>query len=226
MSDEELFTVFPIFLLIDVSASMSGGPIEAVNQALPDLKREMLANPIVGEIARVGIVTFSDEGRVALPLCDLAYADLPEIMVEGGTNFASGLRTMKDAIRDGLGALPRGTPLYKPVVFLMSDGQHMARESWKASLDELTNQRPSVLNPEIVCFGFGDAEMDDLRAIATRFAFLSRDTDPVSQVREVMHALLSSIRTSSQSFSDPSKADGLHLDVPAEKFVQLEKFTL
>ncbi len=120
----------------------------------------------------------------------------------------------------------KGTPLYKPVVFFMSDGQHVARESWQPALEELLNQRPSVLNPEVVCFGFGDANMADLQKIATRFAFQSKDVDPVVQVREIMNALISSIRTSSQSFSDPAKADGLHLDVPEDRFVSLEKFTL
>ena len=109
-SAEELYTIFPVFMLVDVSASMSGGPIEAVNAALPDLKREMLSNPTVGEIARVCVITFSDEGRVVVPLCDLAYADLPEIMVEGGTNFAAGFRAARQAIEDGLRALPKGTP--------------------------------------------------------------------------------------------------------------------
>ena len=33
-SAEELYTIFPVFMLVDVSASMSGGPIEALNAAL------------------------------------------------------------------------------------------------------------------------------------------------------------------------------------------------
>src|SRR4051794_39568812 len=94
----ELFTIFPVFLVVDVSASMAGGPIEAVNKALPELKAEMQSNPTVGEIARVGLVTFSDEARVVIPLTDLAYAQLPEVMVEGGTNFAAAFRGLRSAV--------------------------------------------------------------------------------------------------------------------------------
>src|SRR3954465_8750268 len=97
----EAFTLFPVFMLVDVSASMAGGPIEALNATLPNLKQEMLSNPMVGEIARVSLVTFSDEARVVLPLGDLAYAEIPEIEVEGGTNFAAGFRGMRAAIDDG-----------------------------------------------------------------------------------------------------------------------------
>jgi uncharacterized protein YegL len=223
-STEELYTIFPVFLLIDVSASMAGGPIEAVNAALPDLKREMLSNPTVGEIARIGVVTFSDQSNVLIPLCDLAYADIPEVMIEGGTNFAAGFRTVKQAIEDGLRSLPKGTPLYRPVVFFMSDGEHMAREDWQQQLTALRDKTWKFA-PEIVSFGFGDANEDAIRKIATRFAFLAKDSDPVMQVREIMNALIGSIRTTSTSFRDPGQADGLHLDVPAQYFTPLESLS-
>jgi uncharacterized protein YegL len=224
-STEELYTIFPVFMLVDVSASMSGGPIEAVNAALPDLKREMLSNPTVGEIARVCVITFSDEGRVVVPLCDLAYADLPEIMVEGGTNFAAGFRAARQAIEDGLRALPKGTPLFRPVVFFMSDGAHMAREDWRAALAALRDKSWKFA-PEVVAFGFGDADSDNIREVATRFAFtVKEDTDPTVQVREIMDALIGSIRTTSMSFRDPGKAHGLYLETPAEFFTPLEPLT-
>jgi uncharacterized protein YegL len=219
-STSELYTIFPVFLLIDVSASMSGGPIEAVNTALPELKQEMLSNPTVGEIARVAILTFSDEGRVVVPLCDLATAEIPEIMVEGATNFAAGFREVKQAINSGIGGLPKGTPLYRPVVFFMSDGAHMAAEDWAPALAELRDKSWKFA-PEIVAFGFGDANDEVIKQVATRFAFRCKETDPVIAVREIMNALIGSIRTTSTSFRDPSQAEGLHLEAPTEFFTPL-----
>jgi uncharacterized protein YegL len=216
----ELYTIFPVFLLIDVSASMSGGPIDAVNAALPELKTEMLSNPTVGEIARVAVLTFSDEGRTVVPLCDLADADIPEIMVEGGTNFAAGFRELKRAIDSGMAALPKGTPVYRPVAFFMSDGEHMAREDWKPALDQLRDKSWKFA-PEVVAFGFGNANREVIRRVATRFSFEAKDQDPVVQVREIMNALIGSIRTTSTSFRDPSQAQGLHLEAPAEYFTPL-----
>ena len=225
--DSEVFPVFPVFLLIDVSASMTGGAIDAVNAAIPDLKKEMLSNPMTGEIARVAVVTFSDEGRTVIPLCDLADADIPEIMIEGGTDFAAGFEEVKRAIDLGLHSLPKGTPFYRPVVFFMSDGVHQSsrRPDWSAAHRDLTD-RSWKLAPEIVAFGFGDAEPNVLRKVATRFAFMSKDSDPATQVREIMHALLSSIRTASASFRDPNQSDGLTVDAPTEHFTPLPKMTL
>ncbi|MCA1707373.1 MAG: VWA domain-containing protein [Actinobacteria bacterium] len=227
MENSELYTVFPVFMLVDVSASMAGGPIEAVNAAMPDLKKEMLSNPSVGEIARVCVVTFSDVGRTVIPLCDFADAEIPEIMVEGGTNFAAAFREVKSAITKGLHSLPKGTPFYRPVVFFMSDGEHQAKEEWDTALDDLKDKSWKFA-PEIVCFGFGDANRDTtaLRRIATRFAFLAKETDPVTQVREIMNALLNSIRTTSTSFGDPTQAEGLHIEAPAEHFAPLPKMSL
>jgi len=227
MENSELYTVFPVFMCVDVSASMAGGPIEAVNAAVPDLKKVMLADPSVGEIARVCVVTFSDVGRTVIPLCDLADADIPEIMVEGGTNFAAAFREVRSAIANGLHSLPKGTPFYRPVVFFMSDGEHTAKEQWDAALDDLRDNSWK-LAPEIVCFGFGDAERNTapLQHIATRFAFVAKETDPPAQVREIMKALQNSIRTTSQSFRDPAQAEGLHIDAPTEYCTQLPKMTL
>lgn len=216
----ELYTIFPVFLLIDVSASMAGGPIEAVNAALPELKTEMLSNPTVGEIARVGVLTFSEEARIVVPMCDLADADIPEIMVEGGTNFAAGFRELKTAIDSGMASLPKGTPVYRPAAFFMSDGEHMAREDYQASLDQLRDKSWKFA-PEIVAFGFGDANRDAIRRVATRFSFLAKNQDPVMAVREIMNALIGSIRTTSNSFRDPGQAQGLHLEAPAEYFTPL-----
>jgi uncharacterized protein YegL len=204
---------------------MAGGPIEALNEALPNLQKEMVSNPTVGEIARIALVTFSDTARTVVPLCDLAEAELPEIMVEGGTNFAAGFREARSAITSGLGSLPKGTPIYRPVVFFMSDGEHQAPDAWLPALDELRDSSWKFA-PEVVSFGFGGANTETLRRIATRFAFLTKDVDPSLQVREIINALIGSIRTTSTSFRDPSQADGLHLEAPTEFFTPLPPMTL
>jgi uncharacterized protein YegL len=219
-TETELFTLFPVFLLIDVSVSMAGGPIEALNECLPELKREMATNHMVGEIARIGITTFSDHAEQLVPLCDLASVNVPAVDVQGGTNFAEAFRGVRAAIEQGMGALAKGTPVFRPVVFFMSDGEHQAREDWQPALDALRD-RSWKYSPEIVAFGFGDAKADALRRIATRYAFMCKDEDPILQVREIMNALIGSIRTTSGSLQDPTKAQGLHLDASSDRFTPL-----
>jgi uncharacterized protein YegL len=221
----ESYTIFPIFMLVDVSASMAGGPIEALNTAMPDIQKAMLSDPTVGEIARVALVTFSDVARTVLPLCDLVEASIPEVMVESGTNFAAGFREAKSAIDSGLRAMPKGTPFYRPVVFFLSDGEHIAREDYRQALSELKDPNWK-LAPEVVTFGLGEAKAEALKEIATRFAFMANETDPAVAVKEIINALISSIRTTSRSFHDPDQADGLHIDAPSDLFTPLPKMSL
>lgn len=223
--NSESYTIFPIFMLVDVSASMAGGPIEALNAAMPEIQKAMLSDPTVGEIARVALVTFSDVARTVIPLCDLADASIPEVMVESGTNFAAGFREAKSAIDSGLRSMPKGTPFYRPVVFFMSDGEHIAREDYRQALSELKDPNWK-LAPEVVTFGLGEARKEALQEIATRFAFMANDTDPAAAVKEIINALISSIRTTSRSFHDPNQADGLHIDAPSEHFTPLPKLSL
>lgn len=224
-TNTELFTLFPVFLLVDVSVSMTGGPIEALNESLPRLKREMATNHMVGEIARISLTTFSEEAEELIPLCDLASVEVPQIEVQGGTNFASAFRGVRTSIERGMSSLAKGTPVYRPVVFFMSDGEHQANEDWVPALDKLRDTAWKYA-PEVVAFGFGDAKPDTLKRVATRYAFVCKDNDPTTQVREIMNALVGSIRTTSGSLQDPTQEQGLHLEAPPEHFTPLPAFQI
>jgi uncharacterized protein YegL len=105
----EAFTVFPVFVVADTSGSMLGPAIGALNGFLPELKQEVRSDPTVGEIARIGLVTFADAATVVLPLSDLAYASVPELAANGGTNFAAAFRMVRSAIAHGIASPPKGT---------------------------------------------------------------------------------------------------------------------
>jgi uncharacterized protein YegL len=215
---EESYPVFPVFLLIDVSYSMEGEPIDAVNRSLPELKDAIESDPTVGEIARVGVITFSDDARLALPLCDLMHADLPVLRPENGTNFAEAFRTARIEIETGLRDLGKGTKFYRPVVFFLSDGENVAPDDWTWPLRELTD-RSWKFSPEIVTFGFGNARPETLGKIATRHAFMARNGNPADQVREIISTLIGSIKSTSGSLQ--SGQGGLIVEPDPNKFTPL-----
>lgn len=194
--------IFPVFLLIDVSYSMAGDPIEAVNSALPELKKMIENDPTVGEIARVAIISFAAQARLVLELEDLQYVNMPVLECEGGTNFASAFSTAKDEIENQIRRYGSGTTYYSPVVFFMSDGYHLPEfGSWEPALQGLKDQNWNF-RPQIVAFGFGEALGETLKEIATTHAFVARDGgDPVEQVREIMRSLIGSVKTASRSLA-------------------------
>lgn len=214
----ERHPVFPVFLLVDVSTSMSGEPLRAVNDALPGLQKAIREDPTVGEIARIGIITFSDKARTVLPLCDLFYVEVPELRCGGMTNFAEAFRVARREIEDGIRALGKGTRFRTPVVFFLSDGTHTAGEDWTGPLAQLTD-RAWKFRPEIVAFRFGDAQADELGKVASRYAFMATGADTSGQVREIIFTLIGSIKTTSSSLR--SGDGGLLVEPDPMKFTPL-----
>ena len=210
-----------MFLLIDISYSMDGEPIDAVNAALPGIKQEMIENPMVGQIARVSVITFAETARAILPLCDLACADMPHVSIQGGTNFAAAFRTARQTIETSMGKPPKGTPVYRPVVFFMSDGEHTSKEDWRPTAPRLCTTRHGNSRPR-------SSPSDSGRRTRTRCArsrpgsaFLANHGDPAHQVREIMNAIIGSIRTTLASFHDPDQEGGLHIEADNKTFTRL-----
>jgi uncharacterized protein YegL len=198
-AESERPAIFPVCLVIDVSGSMSGGPMAAMNTALPAMQRAILDDPTTGEIARIAVVTFSDSAGCVLPLSDMAHAQMPALSPQGGTNFAEGFRVAREALVDGIGGLGRGARYHRPVVFFLSDGQHNAGQSWKDDFDRLRS-REDKYGAEVVSFGFGQANRDVIAQVSTQHAFFATDMDPAVAVKEILHTVLLSIKTTSGSF--------------------------
>lgn len=217
MSDfeyEEAYPIFPIFLLVDVSGSMKGPPIEAVNSQLPSLKQAVKDDPTVGEIARLGLMSFGSGARTELPLCDLQFADLPILSANGTqTDFGAAFTLARSQIEAEIRSLGRGTRFHRPVVFFLSDGHYNATGDWRPAYRALTSSEWKF-RPEIVAFGFGEANQEEIRSIATRHAFFANETDPAAAVREIMQTIIGSIKVTSHSLHGGS--DG-GLDVPVDQ---------
>jgi uncharacterized protein YegL len=221
-SDVERHPIFPIFLLLDVSLSMQGPPIDAINIALPELKRAIEEDPTTGELARVGLITFADSARLAIPLSDLADVQLPCVKAEGRyTNFADAFASARKYIESGVKNMGKGTRFFTPVIFLITDGRHNWHEDWRSAHARILD-RSWKFRSEIVVFGFGSASPEEIRALGSRphLTFLARDQAAASVVKEIISTLLGSIKTTSGSIR--AGQPQLIVDVDQTKFVHLD----
>src|SRR5581483_5395435 len=180
--------------------------IDAVNTFLPELKEAIRSDPTVGEIARIAIIAFGEGARSELALCDLAYADLPTLRAEGAyTDFTAAFDVTKREIEDEIRGLGRGTKFHRPVVFFISDGQFnppaSAPSDWNGAHDALVDKNWKF-RPEIVAFGFGEANQSEIQRIATRHAFFANDDDPVAAVREIMKTIIGTIKVTTRSLRE------------------------
>lgn len=202
---EERYAVFPFYLCLDVSASMAGAPIDGVNRELPLLRASVGEDPAIAEVIRFGIVTFSDVAFTALPLCDLSLVEaVPELAAQGRTSYSSAFDHLRRIIEDDYNTgRASGDKWYRPAVVFISDGRPTDDpERWRAALGRLTDtgwrRRPNIL-----AFGFGDADPSILAEVAgsqPNRAFVADEGAPPSRVvPELMSGLIKSIVSSSAS---------------------------
>jgi uncharacterized protein YegL len=205
---EERYSVFPFYICLDVSASMSGDPIDSVNRQMPLLRASVGEDPAVAEVIRLGIVTFSDVARSVLPLCDLSLVEaVPEVAAQGRTSYAAVFDHLRQVIEEDYArSRAAGDRWYRPAVIFISDGRPTDEpDRWRSALDRLTD--PSwKRRPNILAFGFGEADAETLAAVTSgrpNRAFIAADgAEPARVVPELLAGLIQSIVSSSASVYD------------------------
>ena len=73
--------VMPFYLICDVSYSMIDD-MPALNDSLQRLRRAIVAQPIVDDVAHISIMTFSDIAKVVMPLGQMSEQAVPQLSVE------------------------------------------------------------------------------------------------------------------------------------------------
>src|SRR5262249_43670987 len=91
--------VMPFYLTCDVSLSMTND-MPALNDGLQRLKRAILADPLVNDVAYVSIVTFSDIAKVRMPLGRMSEQQVPTLTPEAGTNYGAAFRSLAQTITE------------------------------------------------------------------------------------------------------------------------------
>lgn len=227
VSVEERYSVFPFYICLDVSASMAGPPIESVNQQIPLLRASVGEDPAVAEVIRLGIVTFSDVARSVLPLCDLSLVEaVPEVAAQGRTSYAAVFDHLREVIEDDYQkSRSAGDRWYRPAVIFISDGRPTDEpEKWRSALRRLTDPAWKR-RPNILAFGFGDADPDVLTAVTDgkpNRAFIASDgAEPAQVVPELLSGLIQSIVSSSASVYEGS-AQLIPPDVPSMHPIQVD----
>ncbi len=203
--------ILPFYLVCDESGSMSGDPLDAINDSLPKIHTEIGSNPVVADKTKFALIGFSDYAELVLPLSDLSViTSIPALTVKGGTNYSSAFDLLYDTIAEDVKQLKaNGDQVYRPAVFFLSDGQ--PGDNWEGSYKRLID--PSwTYHPNILAFGFGDVDATTLQHVATVRAFIADGSmGPDEALREFAQSLIQSIVNSG---SKPAQGGALTLAVP------------
>lgn len=209
------------YLLVDVSYSMDGAPLQAVNQILPEVIDAIEESPTLGDVVRFGALDFADDAQTVLPLGDLRNVqNIPVFAARGGTSYAAAFRQLKkDIERDMPQMKADGYKTYRPAVFFITDGAPTDNQGdLQAAFAELTDPTFKA-RPNIIPFGvtpsLQKAVLDPWvypkpsdSGKPMRSYVYNGTGDAATAIKQIAEVLISSIVASANSVSDAGTAGG------------------
>jgi uncharacterized protein YegL len=171
-------SLLPFYAVCDVSASMrDDGRIDALNDAVTATCDAAAMNPVVADRIRLGIIAFSGEAAVTMPLGDLGLLDdIPTLVPRGLTNYGAAFALLRATIESDVGQLVAdGYRVFRPAVFFLTDGRPTdPAPVWRSALAHVLDAS-FPHRPNIVAFGFGDADTAILSEVGTLASYTAAD---------------------------------------------------
>ncbi|WP_285251251.1 VWA domain-containing protein [Pseudarthrobacter sp. fls2-241-R2A-168] len=218
--DSAVTAIVPILVVSDVSASMGSGPgtispIDVVNTGIESLINTLKVHPEAADCALVGIAKFSTAAEMVMPFTHIGAAAIPPRMqTEGSTEFGNAFSLARREL-EAMVTFQKasGATVYRPTVYMITDGEPTDNGRWEAELDALGT---SSYAPNICVFGVAGASEGTLRKIARRDRghvwLADQGTDPASAFAALFPALVRSVMMSA---SAAAATPGEHAAVPA-----------
>jgi uncharacterized protein YegL len=185
--------------------------IDVLNDAIQGMWGSIVQNPVVDDVARICLISFSDEARVIVPMSAASQSRPPVVNVEGGTNYGSAFRLLARTIVEDMDALRRGGyEVYRPCAFFHTDGEPLDGDWLDVFKQELTYDRESADGlrkyPIFVPFGFGAAPEDTIRRLAyppgqSKWYHSRSGSNLGESLRDVLSVIMRSVVESSASVS-------------------------
>ncbi|MDR1962712.1 MAG: VWA domain-containing protein [Planctomycetaceae bacterium] len=197
----------PIYFVLDTSESMVGEPIKAVEQGMATMLAALRKDPYALETAYLSVITFGTAAKQIVPLTELSQFQAPKLVLGSGTSLGAALELLEKRIAVEVTkstADVKGD--YKPLVFLMTDGDPTDR--WENVADRLMKNR----SIQLIAIGCGpETNLVTLRRI-TELVIAGAEANQET-LTKFFKWVSASVATASQS-----------VDKTGESKISLEKF--
>ena len=123
-------------LLLDVSHSMSGRPIDELNAGLRLFEQEVKQDELASLRTEIAIVTFDSDVNVVQDFVTVDEFTAPTLRTGAVTALGTGLREAVSMIRDRKQVYrDNGVNYYRPSIFLITDGEP-TDTNWQAAASD------------------------------------------------------------------------------------------
>ncbi|MDE2125675.1 MAG: VWA domain-containing protein [Armatimonadetes bacterium] len=160
----------PCVLLLDVSGSMQGAAIAALNEGLVAYKAHLSGDALASRRVETALVTFNDAVRVEEDFVTVDAFDPPQLAASGLTHMGAAIEKSLDLIEARKEEYKaNGIAYYRPWVFMITDGEPQGESDADVSAAE-RRLHDAVGNKRIAFFAVGveGANMVRLAAISPR----------------------------------------------------------
>ncbi|MDX8031061.1 VWA domain-containing protein [Lentzea sp. BCCO 10_0856] len=219
--ESEKAKILPFYVLIDVSASMSGRKLDEANQIMPQVVDALAEAPILADKVRFCVIDFGSDAQVRLPLCDVLdqHSSLPPLTIRGATSYAAAFRLLRSEIEINVKQLKAdGYLVHRPAVFFISDGEPTDPEhEWRTAFQELTGYDKASgqgfsTYPNFVPCGVDQANPRTLATLIhpasgpkqMQMYLMEQGQNPADAIAAIAEILISSMLASGQSMAQGS----------------------
>lgn len=174
----------PVYIIVDISFSMRGKPIEKINNGFHELIYTLRKDPMLVEVMYLCIITYNTLAQELLTTTPVYNSTVPEVSANGKSNMGAAFSLLhkcmqRDICKGNVEQERKGD--YQPIVYLLTDGA--PSDAWKNKLKVLKNE----FNPRIISFGTADARMDILESISGHDTVnLNHFEDDISKFNELV----------------------------------------
>lgn len=111
-------------LVLDVSSSMNGKPMEELNQGLKDFQREVQEDFVAAQRIEVAVVTFGSRADLIQEPALTSNFEMPNLRTNGSTKLVDGVRLAINVAEERKEWYKStGQTYYRPWIMLISDGK-------------------------------------------------------------------------------------------------------
>jgi uncharacterized protein YegL len=189
----------PVYLVLDISGSMTGEPIEAVKNGVQVLVSTLRQDPYALETAFLSVITFDSSARQVVPLTELSLFQMPDIQATGTTALGDALSLLATKVSSEVTkstAEVKGD--WKPLVFIMTDGE--PTDNWQKGLSDFKNQKFGMV---VACAAGAGANTSILKQITE--VVVQLDTADSATIKAFFKWVSASVSTGSQKIEASGK---------------------
>lgn len=204
--DTSEFRRLPVYLLLDCSSSMSGMKIQQVNDGVQTLYKELMSEPRAVETVHICVIHFASTAAKMpmVPLADPTFRP-PQFKADGSTALGEALKLLNQSLDTDLKVVSTGARRkgdYKPLIFLLTDGQ--PTDSWQEEAQKL-KARTTMKSANVIALAIGtDARPEMLKQVTP--IVLKMDTVTPELLHEFFVWISQSVKRASQSIQTAGEA--------------------